>query len=257
MRPAFAIAAAVLLLAVAAAFAAPASLLDRQLSAMSEGRLRIADAAGTVWDGSGTLVVLPFGARTPLDWHLDKLALFKSRLSGTLGRGSAQSPPSAFDVAADEFSVRGLSLSLPAEALMRAAGAPSLLSVTGGMVNAHADAFAMRHGMFEGGFVATWQGASLPGPRPEARLSLGDVRLDAAASGTEIKGVLSNTGGDIDISGTVTLGATAAGSRVSVLLKPRAGIDPERSRAIQTALSMIGAASDSGGYRVVWQAPRQ
>ncbi len=146
-------------------------------------------------------------------------------------------------------------MTLPAEALLRAGDAPSLLSAAGGMVTLRADAFAMHRGMFDGGFIATWQSASLPGPRPEVRLALGDVRLDATASGAEIKGLLSNSGGDIDISGTVTLGASGAGARVDARLKPRAGIDPERSKAIQTALSMIGAASDSDGFRVAWQAP--
>jgi general secretion pathway protein N len=254
MRSWLAIAAGVLLLAIAVAWAAPATLVDRQLAAMSEGRLRVADAAGTLWDGFGALVVLPYGARVPLDWHIDALPLLRSRLSGSLGH-SASSPPSTFDVGPDDFAVRGLSMTLPAEALLRVADAPSVLGAAGGVVNLRADAFAMRHGAFEGGFVATWQNASLPGPRADLRVALGDVRLEAAGGGSEIKGLLSNTGGDIDISGTMTLGATGAGSRVNALLKPRAGIDPERAKAIQMALSMIGAASDSGGFRVVWQAP--
>jgi general secretion pathway protein N len=252
MRSWLAVAAGVLLLAIAVASEAPASLVDRQLDAMSEGRLRIADAAGTIWNGSGALVVLPYGARVPVDWHIDALPLLRSRLSGSLG--SATSPPPTFDIGPDDFQVRGLSVTLPAEALLRVGNAPSLLSIAGGLVNLRSDAFAMHRGAFDGGFVATWQNASLPGPRPEVRLSLGDVRLDATASGTEIKGLLSNTGGDIDISGIVALGASGAGARADVRLNPRAGIDPERSKAIQTALSMIGAASDSGGFRVVWQA---
>lgn len=255
MRPWLALAAGMLLLAMAVAAEAPASLVDRQLGAMTEGRLRLSDAAGTVWNGSGALVVLPYGARVPVDWHMDALPLLRSRLSGSLRRESAPSSPSTFDIGQDDFTVRAMSLTLPAEALLRAGDAPSLLSVAGGAVTLRADAFSMHGGVFDGGFIATWRSASLPGPRADLRLSLGDVRLDATSSGAEIKGVLSNHGGDIDISGTVTLGASGAGARVDARLKPRGGIDPERSKAIQTALSMIGAPSDSDGFRLQWQAP--
>jgi hypothetical protein len=110
----------------------------------------------------------------------------------------------------------------------------------------------MRRGLFEGGFIARWQGASLPGPRPDVRIALGDVRLDAVANGGEIKGALANVAGDIEITGALTLSATGA-ARVDARLKPRAGIDAERSRAITAALSMLGSADDSGGFRVAWQ----
>ncbi len=86
MRSWLAVAAGVLLLAMAIAAEAPASLVDRQLDAMTEGRLRVTDAAGTIWNGSGALVVLPYGARVPVDWHIDALPLLRSRLSGSLGR---------------------------------------------------------------------------------------------------------------------------------------------------------------------------
>jgi general secretion pathway protein N len=254
MRAWLVIAASALLLAAAVAVEAPAALADHQLDALTDGRLRLADAAGTIWNGSGTLVVLPYGARTPILWHLDALPLLRSRLSGTLGREPTSSQEASFDLGADDFVVRGFALALPAEALLRASDAPAAVRGAGGIVDVHADAFAMRHGVVEGGFVARWQGASLPGPRPEVRVALGDVRLDASGSGGEIKGALANVGGDIEINGTLTL-APGGAARVEARLKPRPGVDAERSKAIAAALSMIGAADDSGGFRVVWQAP--
>jgi hypothetical protein len=85
-------------------------------------------------------------------------------------------------------------------------------------------------------------------------VALGDVRLDGVGNGGEIKGALSNVGGDIEITGTVNLATTGA-ARVETRLKPRAGIDAERSSAITTALSLLGAKDDSGAYRVAWQGP--
>ena len=253
MRSLLVAAAAALLLAAAIASEAPATLADRQLDSLTHGRLRVADAAGTIWNGSGALVLLPYNARIPVQWHIDALPLLRSRLSGTLGRDGTDSSPATFDLSSDDFALRRLVIAFPAEALLRATDAPSLITGAGGTLEVRADAFAKRGGAFDGGFIARWQGASLPGPRPELRVSLGDVRIDGVGNGGEIKGTLSNTGGDIEITGTVNLAATGA-TRVEARLKPRAGIEAERASAITTALSLLGAKDESGAYRVAWQA---
>jgi general secretion pathway protein N len=256
MRSWLVVAAAACLMAAAVAVEAPAALVDRQVDSLTHGRLRVADAAGTVWNGSGTLVVLPYAARVPMLWHIDALPLLFSRLSGTLGRDPEPSQQATFDLSSDDLALRRFSVALPAEAVLRAIDAPALITAAGGTVDVRADAFTLRRGVFDGGFVARWQGASLPGPRPEVRVALGEVRLDSVGNGGEIKGVLSNVGGDIEIDGTVVLTASGA-ARAETRLKPRAGVDAERSKAIVAALSMIGAADGSGGFRVAWQAPRR
>jgi hypothetical protein len=254
MRVLLVAAAAACLLAAGLALEAPATLVDRQLNELTGGRMRIGDAAGTIWNGNGALILLPYNARVPVQWHLDALPLLRSRLSGTLGRDATDSSPATFDLSSDDFAVNHVVIAFPAEALLRATGAPSLITAAGGTVDVRADAFAMRRGVFDGGFIARWQAASLPGPRPELRVALGAVRLDGVGNGGEIKGALSNAGGDIEITGTVNLAATGA-TRVDARLKPRAGVDAERSSAITTALSLLGAKDDSGAYRVAWQGP--
>ena len=69
MRVALAILAGAVLLAIALAIGAPASLLDARVAAASDGRLRIADAEGTLWNGSGQLLLVPGGTRRALAWH--------------------------------------------------------------------------------------------------------------------------------------------------------------------------------------------
>ena len=254
MRSLLVVAAAACMLAAAVAVEAPATLVDRQLDSLTGGRMRVADAAGTIWNGSGALILLPYAARVPVQWHIDTLPLLRSRLSGTLASDAAASSQATFDLGSDDFAVRRFAIAFPAEALLRATAAPAAVTAAGGIVDLRADAFAMRRGLFEGGFIARWQGASLPGPRPEVRIALGDIRLEGLANGGEIKGALSNVAGDIEITGTLILAATGA-ARVEARLKPRAGLDAERSSAITSALSMLGSADDSGGFRVAWQAP--
>jgi hypothetical protein len=254
MRSLLVVAAAACLLAAAVAIEAPATLVDRQLDSLTGGRMRVADATGTIWSGSGALILLPYAARVPVQWHIDALPLLRSRLSGTLARDATESSPSTFDLGSDDLALRRFAVAFPAEALLRAADAPAAVTGAGGTVDLRADAFAMRRGLFEGAFIARWQGASLPGPRPEVRIALGDIRLEGVGNGGEMKGALSNVGGDIEITGTLVLAATGA-TRMEARLKPRAGLDAERSSAITTALSMLGSADGSGGFRVAWQAP--
>ena len=150
MRALLAVAAIALLLAAAIAVEAPATLVDRKLDELTHGRLRVSDTAGTIWNGSGVLTLLPYNARVPVQWHIDALPLLRSRLSGMLDRdlkGTATEPaPATFDVSADEFAVKRLVIAFPAEALLRATDAPSLITAAGGTVDVRADAFAMLSG---------------------------------------------------------------------------------------------------------------
>ncbi len=254
MRSALVVAAAVCLLTAAVAVEAPATLVDRRLDELSGGRLRVANASGKIWNGSGALVVLPNAARVPVVWHLDPLPLLRGHLSGTLSRDSPEVPVAAFDVGSEDFAIHRLNFAFPAEAFLRASGAQSMIAAAGGTVDIRADEFAMRRGAFDGGFVVRWQGASIASLRPDIRFALGDVRLDAVANGGDIKSTLSNVGGDVEIAGALALGATGA-LRVDVRLKPRPEIDKDRLKAITSAMSMIGPPDDSGGFHMLWQTP--
>jgi len=43
-------------------FAAPASFADRALESATDGRMRLAETDGTIWRGSGRLVLIDVGA---------------------------------------------------------------------------------------------------------------------------------------------------------------------------------------------------
>ena len=243
MRSLLAVAAAACLLAAALAAEAPAALVDRQLDSLTHGRLRVADAAGRSGTAPAHWSSCRITRASPCSGISMRCRFCAHDLSGTLGRdlveSSTESSPATFDLSADDFAVKRLVIAFPAEALLRATDAPSLITAAGGTVEVRADAFAMRRGAFDGGFIARWQGASLPGPRPELRVALGDVRLDGVGNGGEIKGALSNVGGDIEITGTVNLAATGA-TRVEARLKPRAGIDAERFERDHHCIVAVG-----------------
>lgn len=250
MRPLIAVGVGAALLLLALAMKLPATLIDARLEAASAGHLRLTGATGTVWNGSGELRLLPGISAAQVSWHVDAWPLLSGELRGTLGTEDRASPRASFTIAGGDLSLRDVALTLPADALLRAAGAPASLVPAGGVFDLRADALALHGSDFEGRAVLRWDGASLPGPRPDARIALGDVRFDAAGQGQELAGALSNAGGDVEIAGTAAITANAA--RVGAVLRPRADIDAERAKTVAGVLAATGQPDGSGGYRIAW-----
>src|SRR5258705_6808721 len=70
-----------LVAAIGALFAlAPATWVDRRVAAISEGRIRINDAQGTVWRGRGALGDSRGVWRIPVAWRIAPLALARGAL---------------------------------------------------------------------------------------------------------------------------------------------------------------------------------
>ncbi|MGH8713005.1 MAG: type II secretion system protein N, partial [Casimicrobiaceae bacterium] len=251
MRAWLVIGAAALLLAAAVAIEAPATLVDQRVQAATAGRVRIAAATGTVWHGSGALTLMPGGIRTPIAWRIDPMPLLGGELTGSIEVAGALRP-SEFRVGAEgDFAVQDLMVTMPAAAVLRAAGIPAMLAAAGGTVALDASNL-VRHGdRLDGRAKLVWQNATLPGPRAGTRIALGEVRLDAAGSGEQIPATLANSGGDVEIAGNVVL--TLRGMpRVDMHARPRAGIGAERSDAVAALLSTVGRSDGAGGFRIVW-----
>ncbi|MCB1906267.1 MAG: type II secretion system protein N [Rhodocyclaceae bacterium] len=76
----------VLALAVLGLWRMPATVLDRALAGSSDGRLRLLDAAGSVWSGSGTLASLSGDGRAAQPWLQGHWrAEFAGLLAGRVG----------------------------------------------------------------------------------------------------------------------------------------------------------------------------
>jgi hypothetical protein len=251
MRILIAIVVTVLLLAAALVALAPAALIDMEARNLSGGSVRLAQTSGTIWNGAGDIVLTPGDVRVPLTWQLDPLPMLRGELTGTVTAGAGT--PGTFAVGRDHFSLSHVSLALPAPALMRAGNAPAVLAAVGGTIDAQVNTLARNGDQLDGGFSARWRDASLPGPRPDVRIALGDLRVDVAGSGTELPGTIANVGGDVELSGTVALSVATA--RINAVVRPRVAIDSERGQAIDAALRVMGQPDGSGGFRLAWTAP--
>jgi general secretion pathway protein N len=253
MRRAIVFVVGVALVFAALVITAPASLVDGRLDALSAGRLRLANASGTLWNGAGDVRVLPGNAGMPVSWHIDAWPLLWGELRGTLSGSDDATPATSFIVSAREATVRNVALALPASTVLRAAGAPDSLAMAGGNVGLRISELTWRGDRIDGQLALRWDQATLQaaliGPRPSPRIALGDVRFDGTGQGSAIAGTLTNTGGDVEISGTASASANGA-ARVDALIRPRAGIDADRANAIGSALAAIGRPDGSGAFRI-------
>lgn len=250
MRPLMAVAVGAVLLAVALVATAPASLLDAPIAGASGGQLRLADAAGTVWDGSGDLVLLPSGTREPLRWRLDALPLLHGEVRATLAAAAAGAHDTTIVYGHDHFEIRAFDLALPAGVVVGAAGNARWAQGIGGTLQVHVDHLLWLPNALDARLTAQWQDAGVPGPRADAPIALGEVDVELDGHGTEISGPVRNRGGDVEINGDVALAAAGA-SRLELTLRPRRS-EGEQAQLITAALAMLGRPDAEGGYRLRW-----
>ena len=121
----------------------------------------------------------------------------------------------------------------------------------GGTLQLDAVDLARRGDRLEARASLNWTDAALAAPSTGARIALGDVRLAAAASGSEIPATLSNSGGEVDIAGSLVF-STRGTPQIDARIKPRPGLPADRNQAIAAALASIGRSDGAGGYRIVW-----
>jgi len=251
MKGWLAVAAGGLLLVIALALDAPAALLDARVAAATDGRVRIAGATGTLWNGMGELVLLPRGTRRLLAWHIDAASLLTGEARGTLALDGSAAQSAAFAFGHGRTALRNFDADLPMDALLETAGVPAALGAAGGSVATHVDRFVRTEDALDADLSVQWKDASLPAPASGVRIGLGDISVELRGSGPEIGGLLSNRGGDVDITGRLRLDAALHPS-LDAALRPRAGIERDRADAIVAALSLVGAPDGQGGYRLNW-----
>ena len=179
---------------------APATLLDAGLRDATAGRLRLAQAHGTLWSGSGQLQVvnptMTGSVGKDLSWTLQPRALWRGRLDFEV----------AIDHATSRFplhmSMRGVEVgkvdfSLPASALGVAEPRIAPLGPRGDLV-VHIAKFAVVGDDVAVDAVMTWKDASstLTSVAP-----LGTYELRVTGSGGLVNAVLRTTSGPLQLDG--------------------------------------------------------
>jgi len=245
MRPALAFVAGAILLAFMLVLTAPAALLDRRIDALSAGRVRLANATGTLWKGSGELVLLPGVTRLPVFWRAELWPLARGEVRAAIGFDPDVPQSAAVVFGSDRLDVRDLEVSLPVESIVRSAS-PALPLAARGNLALRVERFMQRPDLLDAQLSVQWNDASVPAFPPDERIALGDVRVDLAGRGAVVTGPVRNTGGEVEITGQVGIAATGT-LQLTATLRPRSG-DRDRAERIANALAAIGAPDGQGGY---------
>jgi hypothetical protein len=252
MRASRAIALAALLIVVALIVRAPARVLDAPVAEATQGRVRLADAGGTLWNGRADLVVAGTAGRLPIQWHIDFLPLLAGSVEGTLLPGSAATP-AMFAISRHQARVRDLALDAPASMLLALLPGPVAAAASAsGRIELRAPALLWQRDAVDGNADVRWRDAALRVDALGQGFALGDVDVHAQGDGGRLNGIIANQGGELALAGTASIGPDAR-ARLDLSARPREQLEPERARALDALLRAVAPVDASGTFRVVVQ----
>jgi hypothetical protein len=245
MRLVAIIVALVLLLAAALAAFAPAGLLDARLDGLTQGRLRLADSSGTVWNGRAMATDAQRTWSLPLRWKVDPLRLVRGDVGVTLQPAEAGDLPRGDVTSRDAtLTLDGVALTVPATVLGTATGTGSLLAF-GGYLAFDAPHLSWSATGGDGAATVRWSGARVAGPA--GNISLGTVSANLAPRNGRIEGRVDNRGGDVRIDGEFAW--SPAGVEVTATLAALPSTPP----AVARALGALGTPDANGAVHVQWR----
>ncbi len=225
--------------AVALIAMAPAAWLDTALRDASQGRLRLAEAQGSLWAGSGRIELRDAdrtgGIARAVTWHLRPAYLLRGRLQYEIRLGQAGRPfPLSLGVA--QVEVSDADLQLPAAALAFAEPRLVPLELTGDLT-LHIDRLAVSRSAVGGSGTLQWLGA---GSALTQVSPLGDYELRAEDDRSGLRLALRTLRGPLQLDGQ---GAWTPGSRPQFAGTAR--VPPEYQQQLSPLLRLI--AIDRGG----------
>jgi general secretion pathway protein N len=234
----------VLAVVVTAAALAPAQWADHAVRRISGGDVELAEASGTIWNGSATLVLASGGSRDvaraglpdPLSWHLSPWLLLLGDFELTLSHPSALMAPwqiSAYT--GGRMQLGAATLRLPA-AMLTGLGAPWNTVRPGGIISLHTDGVQFAQGRFQGSVTAEWEYASsaLTPVSP-----IGHYRLQTSGlyPGTRLQ--LQTISGPLELAGSGTI-AEGGHLRFEGIARPQATADPATKTQLTGLISLLG-----------------
>ena len=223
--------AAILAAALTAGVRAPAAWVGDWLQA--QGRLRLVDARGTVWNGSAMLG-LSDGRQVTLlpgrlSWTIGLAAIASGRVTANVSH-PALAAPLAVSLAAKSIALKAGQAELPA-ALLAALGAPFNTVRPGGVLGLRWTDVELTGGVLAGSLQIDWSEA-------QSALStvapLGSYRLQVTGAGATARLQLDTLRGPLRLQGS----GTVKGGRVS--FKGMASADPDMRPALIGLIGVLG-----------------
>jgi general secretion pathway protein N len=223
---------------------APASLIDARLEQASGGRLRLAEAQGSLWAGSGWIEVREAGGRSGIAqriaWRVLPESLLRARLLAEIRLDRAERPFS-LAISFSRIEIADAGVDLPAAAL--GLGVPRLapLRLTGD-VRVDIPRFSMGRGRADGDATLRWRaaGSALTPVSP-----LGDYEVHFKAVGPAVHAELRTLSGPLQLEGR---GTWANGNPPSFLATAR--VPPQHREQLSPLFRLIAVERGAGVFEL-------
>lgn len=226
---------------------APATWADAMLQNVSGGRLQLADARGSLWSGSGQLLILDaagrIGVARPLAWRWRPAALLRARLVCDVDFG-AESRSFPVTLSWSRIELAHADITLPAVTLGYVAPKLASLELSGEVHLQVQDLAIGRHNV-RGDATLQWidAGSALSPVSP-----LGDYQLRLAGAGDGGRVTLTTLKGPLQLRGQ---GSWAAGSAPTFAVN--AIVPPEYRQRLEPFLRLIAVKQVDGSFAMQLQ----
>ena len=224
---------------------APATLIDARLQQASAGGLRLAEASGTLWSGTGQIEVLDANRRTGIGrsiaWRVRPAYLLRGKLLYEVALDHAvQYFPVTISVSRIE--VTDADINLPAAAL--SLGVPKLapLGLTGDML-VHIARLAIGRGLVQGNATLQWRGAGSAFTRISP---LGDYELRLEGDGAAVQASLRTLQGLLQLEGQ---GSWTSGR--NPVFQGHARVSPQYQQQLAPLLRLIAIERGEGNFELL------
>jgi general secretion pathway protein N len=223
---------------------APATLVDAVLQGASHGRLRLAEAQGTLWSGSGQIEIRDTGGRTgvakSLAWRVVPEPLLRGHLvcEVELDQSARRFPVT---ISLSRIELANADISLPAAVL--GLGVPKLapLGLTGDVL-IHVASLSIARDAMEGNATLQWRAAGST-LTPVSPLGDYEVRLDG--EGMTVHAFLRTIEGPLQLDGK---GSWTHGDNPAFLAMAR--VAPQHERQLAPLLRLIAVERGEGRFEL-------
>ena len=226
---------------------APATLIDASLATASAGRVRLVQARGTLWSGSGQLEVRDANERSAIaqsiSWRLRPayLLLAKLRYEFALARAQRYFPVT---LSPARIEIADADVDLPAAALGIAVPKLAPLELTGEL-QLHIARLALARTSVQGNATLLWRGA---GSAFTPVSPLGDYELRLDGDGRLVKATLRTLQGPLQLEGS---GSWSAGRNPE--FRGEARVAPQQMQQLAPLLRMISVERGEGRFELQLQ----
>ena len=222
----------------------PATLIDAQLQRASHGRLRLAEAHGSLWSGAGWIEIRDAegkaGVAKRLAWRVLPVSLLRARLVAEVGLDQAAKPfPVSISLSRMEIADAGirvpaavLGLGLPRLAPLRLSG-EVLISVP---------RLSVERGRMDGEATLQWRAA---GSALSPISPLGEFEVQIKAVGPAVHAALSTLNGPLQLEGK---GTWSNGARPSFLVAAR--VPAQHQEQLAPLFRLIAVERGAGSFEL-------